>query len=133
MQFKLLTPHRSFFDGPVTSAVIPGLEGYIGFLDGHVPFVTPLGTGIVELTSAETIHLFGVSGGYFEFAANGCVLLAENAWVPEEIEPAQVSEELKLAEKALAQAGVDADQQLLKLAVDRATVRLELFRRVHPA
>ena len=54
MHFTLLTPQKTVFEGDIADAVVPGCEGYIGFLEGHVPFVTPLKTGVVEINTGQT-------------------------------------------------------------------------------
>jgi F-type H+-transporting ATPase subunit epsilon len=130
MLFKLLTPQKTFYNGEATSVVVPGRDGYFGFLDGHVPFVTLLKPGIVELITAKGLLLFGIAGGSFEFSSAGLFLLSEAAWTPEEIDPTLAATELKKAEADLAAAGETADLGSLTAAVECATVRVELAKRI---
>lgn len=101
MLFKLLTPTKTLFDGEADSAVVPGKDGYVGFLEDHVPFITPLKPGVVEIESGSRITRFAVHGGYFEFSATGMVVLAENAFTAKDVDVATEQENLAQAEKEL--------------------------------
>jgi F-type H+-transporting ATPase subunit epsilon len=132
MHLKLLTPQKTFYNGEATSVVIPGRDGYVGFLDNHVPFVTLLKSGIVELVTEKGLLLFGVAGGSFEFSPAGLFLLAEVAWAPEDINAVGAADDLKKAEANLAAAGEADDLGSLAAAVERANVRVELLKRITP-
>ncbi|MFC1849742.1 ATP synthase F1 subunit epsilon [candidate division CSSED10-310 bacterium] len=122
----VLTPTQTVFSGDVRSAMIPGTEGYAGFLEDHVPFVTPLKTGIVELVTEKEILYYAVAGGYFEFSTQGIVILTETAEQPQEIDLEQALEAKKIAEQNLVQAGEDGDLEVLAAEVEKAEVRVEI-------
>jgi len=126
MKFKLLTPQQTHFDADIKNAVIPGAEGYIGFLEGHVPYVTPVKTGIIEISADFGTHFFAVSGGYCEISSAGIVVLAEFAQGADDIDTEQVRNELRNAEEKLANADDETSLAALKHARDLAEVTLEL-------
>lgn len=132
MHFTLLTPQNTVFDGDIKDTVVPGIEGYIGFLEGHVPFVSPLKTGVLEINSNDKLSKYVVSGGgYLEVSSNGIIVLTENAEAVENIDPAQAKENLKLAEELLTKADENADINDLNAKLEEALVRAEAVESIH--
>jgi F-type H+-transporting ATPase subunit epsilon len=129
MKFKLLSPEKTIVDTEIANAVVPGAEGYIGFLEGHVPYVTPLKTGILEISGNQGHYFFAVCGGYCEVSSQGIVVLAEYAQKKDDIDPNASRAELKDAEDSISQAPEDADLSAMIQKKEWAEVRLELAQR----
>jgi F-type H+-transporting ATPase subunit epsilon len=60
----ILTPEKSVFSGPAEFIVLPGSEGELGVLPGHVALVASLRAGTVRVTAGGATRRFDVSAGF---------------------------------------------------------------------
>ena len=76
----IVTRESKLFSGDATMVVVPGVEGSMGFLQGHVPLVSPLADGLVrvEKQGGETVE-FLCSGGYVQVTGEKVIVLADKA------------------------------------------------------
>ena len=76
----IVTPAAKLYSDECTMVVVPGLEGSMGFLTGHVPLVSPLADGVVrvEKGGSETVE-FDCSGGYVQVTGDKVIVLADKA------------------------------------------------------
>ena len=49
MFIEIVSPEKTIFTGNITSAYLPGSEGFFQILDNHAPIVSTLKSGIIEL------------------------------------------------------------------------------------
>lgn len=49
MYIEIVSPEKTIFTGNITSAYLPGSEGFFQILDNHAPIVSTLKNGIIEL------------------------------------------------------------------------------------
>ena len=90
MQFDLVSPERLLASVNAISVQIPGTEGDLTAMPGHMPLITTIRPGILTITSAEGIHQFFVTGGFAEVGEN-VTILAEKAVPREEISQEEFS------------------------------------------
>lgn len=96
-----LGPKRRGLD--VTGVEIPGLEGELGVLPDHVPFVTPIIPGVVRFRDGEESVRIAVGAGFLEVGADGRVaVLVERALSPDEIDVAAAKQALTRVSAELA-------------------------------
>ena len=78
LTLKIVTPDEVYFEGPVASVVAPGIEGYLGVLRNHAPFVTTMGKGkLIYRDLAGKTETLRVEGGFFEVLKNRVLVLTE--------------------------------------------------------
>ncbi len=74
IKLDILTPLGPRRRGLEVSGVeIPGLNGELGVLPDHVPFVTPVIPGVVRFREGETSVRIAVGAGFLEIGAVGRV------------------------------------------------------------
>lgn len=96
-RLTLATPDKTYFDGPVTAVVCPGMKGSFGVLTGHAPMVAGLSTGILKLQAEEATRFFVIDGGLAEVDQQRAEILADNVAIAEdETQAEEKLEELKL-------------------------------------
>jgi F-type H+-transporting ATPase subunit epsilon len=78
MQFDLVSPERRLASMQVRAVHIPGTEGDLTAMPGHMPLIITLRPGILTVTSDEGEQQFVVTGGFAE-VGTGLTVLAENA------------------------------------------------------
>lgn len=78
MRVEIITPDKELYSGEAKSVVVPGVDGSLGFLNGHAPLITVLKSGDVKVTdNAGKEQLFPVNGGVVEVSNNSVIVLAE--------------------------------------------------------
>ena len=78
MQFDLVSPERRLASMSVQAVQIPGTEGDLTAMPGHMPLIITLRPGILTVTTDDSDQEFVVTGGFAE-VGEGLTVLAENA------------------------------------------------------
>ncbi|KQQ79617.1 F0F1 ATP synthase subunit epsilon [Aureimonas sp. Leaf324] len=104
-KFELVSPERLLLSEQVSAVVAPGSEGYFTAMPGHAPFMTTLKPGVVQATLANggERRIF-VQGGFADINPEGFTLLAEHAMPVEEINVADLDQQIRNTEEDLADA-----------------------------
>jgi len=122
LRFDLVSPERQLRSEAVEMVVVPGTEGDFGVLAGHVPIISTIRPGVIEVhkgTSAPE-RIF-ISGGICEVSSDRCTILADDAVDVATLDRAQLEQRLKDAEEDLADAKTD-------LASHRAAAAVAILR-----
>lgn len=101
----IVTPAAKLFSDEAYMVVVPGVEGEMGYLHGHVPLVSALSDGVVRIQSdkeATDRHRFALQGGYVEVAGDKVIILADRALPVSDIDAAAAREKLGELEAQLA-------------------------------
>lgn len=100
----IVTPEAKLYSDEAYLVVVPGVEGEMGFLQGHVPLVSVLADGVarVKTQSEGDAACFALHGGYVEVTGNKVIILADRAVPTEEIDANAVRERLVGIEADLA-------------------------------
>lgn len=86
----------------VFKVTVPTREGEITVLPQHMPLVSVLVPGIIELINKDgEKKVMSVSGGFIEVLRNKVVILADTAERAEEIDLVRAEEAIKRAEESL--------------------------------
>ncbi len=103
--FELVSPEKLLYSGEVEAVVVPGIEGLFTVMKDHAPVMTVLKAGVVEIDEAanKKTKLF-VRGGFADVAGGGLTILAESAKPLEELNAAQLAQEIQNAQEDLADA-----------------------------
>lgn len=78
-QLQVATPEQLLVDEQVTTAQIPGQEGYMGILPGHAPLLSALKPGLLTYEGGGGPHKIQIDGGFVEVFDNHVRVLAEGA------------------------------------------------------
>ena len=86
IRLEIVTPERLLLSEEVDDVTLPGSEGYLGILPGHLPLLTMLGVGVLSYRQGGQKYHFAVSGGFAEVLGDRVIVLAETAGALEEID-----------------------------------------------
>ncbi len=76
---KLLSPDASVIDGEASAVIIPGREGDFTALPLHMPVITSLRAGEIEVHQpGMKPRVFTVAGGFVDVGQHHCTILAED-------------------------------------------------------
>ncbi len=78
-KLEILTPKGAVFSDNVFHVNAPGKNGRFGVLVNHLPAMTLLGTGAVEVQARAGLLTFNISGGVAEVKNNVMTILTKNA------------------------------------------------------
>lgn len=81
----LVTPEKTVFELELDWIQIPAMDGYVGILPDHAPFVSLAGTGVVTCKGRNK-QIFTMAGGYFDIHNNQITILADVAEQLEDID-----------------------------------------------
>lgn len=101
IKFEVVTPERVVSKQQVLQATIPTESGEITVLPEHIPLVSILKPGVLELvTMDKKIEIISVSGGFVEVLRDKIVILADTAERAEDLDESLIIAAKERAEKA---------------------------------
>jgi F-type H+-transporting ATPase subunit epsilon len=125
IRLEIVTPERLLLSEDVDEVTIPGSEGYLGVLPGHLPLLTTIGVGILSYRQGGEKHNFAVNGGFAEVLGDRVILLAQTVEKPHEIDVARAQVAKQKAEKLLySKEEIDVEAAVGELM--RATTRIQV-------
>ena len=123
LALRLLTPEGAVFDDVAYMVVAPSVEGEVGILPRHTPFIAFLRMGETRITLPDDTRIvYATTEGYISVEQDQVLVLVEQAERAEDIDTARAQAALERANAALAEAG---DDEVARLAADRARRRAE--------
>lgn len=126
---EVVTPEKIFYKDEVHLVNIPGLQGELGILRGHMSLVVELKNGLVAVfDSAMALREnFIVSGGFAEINHKSVSILAEEAGFLKDFEVKQVSESLVKFNEDLEFCSSEVEKNLLIKKISYYQTILELL------
>lgn len=125
--FELVSPEEKLVSEPVKMAVIPGEDGELGVGAGHSSFVVSLKPGVVQLYTegeSEPRRIF-IAGGFADVTGENCTVLAEEAVNVNDLDKADIEQQIKNLNEDLGLAEEEADKRRIKnkLALEKARLQ----------
>lgn len=117
--FELVSPERLLESTEADMVVVPGSEGDFGVLAGHVPIISTLRPGVIEVHDGNTVRQrIMVTGGFAEVSNDRLTVLVEEAMPLADVSAAQLDGRIRQAQEAVSEAGdavakESAEKQLL--------------------
>ena len=99
----IVTRESKLYTGDATMVVVPGVQGSMGFLQGHEPLVSPLADGVVRVQlDGGTDLSYVCQGGYVQVTGEKVIVLADRALPVSDVDTARAREQLADATAKLA-------------------------------
>jgi F-type H+-transporting ATPase subunit epsilon len=126
---SVVAPDKSVVEQHVTSAILPGVEGYFGVLAGHVPLIAALKAGLLEYVDrVGTRHFVYVGGGFADVNGHKVTVVADEAQEAREIDLNRAEESLEEARRALRDDQGSTSKEDAVTEVERAMNRVRAAR-----
>ena len=88
IQVDIVTPEKKIFsENNILSVTVPGIEGDMGILNNHIPIITFLRPGTIQIQAQNKDSSFFISDGVLEFSNNVLTILASEIYDLATIEP----------------------------------------------
>jgi len=98
-KFEIVTPERIVLKEEVRQIVVPTTSGEITVLPGHIPLISSLESGVIEVKNEKgDVRVMSVSGGFLEVLKKKVVILADTAERAEELDEERIDEARRRAE-----------------------------------
>lgn len=93
IKFEIVTPEKSVLKREVISVTIMTTSGEITVLADHIPLVTVLKPGVLEMKDEDgEIEIMSLSGGFMEVMRDKIVVLADTAERASELDENRIEE-----------------------------------------
>ncbi|OGI27121.1 MAG: ATP synthase F1 subunit epsilon [Candidatus Moranbacteria bacterium RIFOXYB1_FULL_43_19] len=109
IKFKIVTPERTVFEDQIDQVTLPTADGEITVLPNHIPLISILVPGELDVKAGGKEIAMAVSGGMIEVQKNEITILADTAERAEEIDVKRAEEAKDRAEK-LKEERIQADE-----------------------
>jgi F-type H+-transporting ATPase subunit epsilon len=108
--FDLVSPERLLLSTDADMVTIPGADGYMGVMAGHMPLVSTLRPGMIDVLAGGKDERFFIRGGFAEVSPTKLTVLAEEAIPMSEMDIAVLDQRIRDAEEDLAAAKTDQER-----------------------
>ena len=93
--------------------VVPGIEGYMGILKDHIPIISFLKPGIIDVKLNNEIFNFYVDDGIVEFKDNSLSILTSLIFNLKDFDKSFIKDKLEETQKTLLDQNIDDQSKFL--------------------
>lgn len=131
LQCNVVSAKETVYSGDINMLVAAGIEGEIGILPGHIPFITLLKPGTLQITEpngeVETVY---VSGGILEVQPNIVTVLADTAIRAKDLDEAKIKEARRQAQELLQNQKANVDTTAALMALAESLAQLQTLQKI---
>ncbi|MCQ2978561.1 MAG: F0F1 ATP synthase subunit epsilon [Clostridia bacterium] len=124
IKLNIVTPSRNFYDGEANMVIVKTVDGEVGIMPDHIPLVSILDVGMVDIKEGNEIKSATVNMGFIQVVNNEVSIFTDSAEWPEEIDIDRAKSAKERAEQRLKEKAADLDQKRAELALKRALNRI---------
>ena len=110
---EIISPDQSVLKEETVEVTIPGFEGEMGVLKNHVPFITFLRPGMINIQSENKERNFFIEEGTVEFSNNNLLILSSSVISSENFNKDFFDKEISDSEKKINQDEIDDKEKYL--------------------
>jgi F-type H+-transporting ATPase subunit epsilon len=126
IHLEIITAERVVLSDDVDQINAPTKDGRIGILPRHMPLLTILDAGELDIIKNGETTPFAVTGGFMEVLPNRVTILADSADRADEIDEARAEAARKRAEELLSGQQSDRDIKIAEAELRKALVQLKV-------
>lgn len=130
LKLEIVTPSAVVYSEDVSLVALPGRQGDMGIYPNHVPLMTKVAAGEVEVTRDGQKEMLAVGEGFAEVTGDRVSILTDMAALEAEIDEAKAEEALNAAEDRLKGESLSDEQVIAaEAAAAAALAQLKVKRR----
>ncbi|HMO56651.1 MAG TPA: F0F1 ATP synthase subunit epsilon [Roseiflexaceae bacterium] len=126
IHLEIVTAERVVLSDEVDQINAPTKDGRIGILPRHMPLLTILDVGELDIIKNGEVTAFAVTGGFMEVLPTRVTILADAADRADEIDEARAEEARRRAEALLSQRRSDQEMALAEAELRKALIQLKV-------
>lgn len=117
-KFELVSPERILMSADAEQVIVPGAEGEFTVLPLHAPVISALRPGVIRASLSDGKKRIYVRSGFADVTPQALTILAERAFIVDEIDPEMLEQELDAVQAALDSANDDEARLHLAIAIE---------------
>ena len=130
LQCNVVSAKETIYSGEISMLIASGVEGEVGILPGHIPFITLLKPGAMQIkTSNGNDEMVYVSGGVLEVQPHLVTVLADTAVRANDLDEAKILEARRHAEQTLQNQKADIDTSAASAALAESLAQLQTLQK----
>ena len=130
LQGNVVSAKETIYSGEISMLIATGVEGEVGILPGHIPFITLLKPGTMQIkTSNGNDEMVYVSGGVLEVQPHLVTVLADTAVRANDLDEAKILEARRHAEQTLQNQKADIDTSAASAALAESLAQLQTLQK----
>jgi F-type H+-transporting ATPase subunit epsilon len=132
IKFEVVTPEKTVLKKQILQVTVPTEDGEITVLPEHIPLMSILKPGVIEIKLEDgELELMSVSGGFVEVMRDKIVILADTAERADELDEVRIEEARARAEARKKELENVDDVQFANIAVqlEKEMARLKALTR----
>ena len=115
-KIEIISPDKSIYSGKTDEVILPCFEGQVTILKDHIPFITFLRPGFIEIGKDEKFY---VEDGTVEFSNNNLLILSATIQNLKNIKTEQKNLMIKEAESKISSNQIsDKQKYILNYKID---------------
>lgn len=126
IHLEIVTAERVVMSDDVDQINAPTKDGRVGILPRHMPLLTILDVGELDIIKNGVSTPFAISGGFMEVLPTRVTILADTVERADEIDEARAEEARRRAEERRQQSQSDRDMALAEIELRKAMIRLQV-------
>lgn len=126
MHLEIITAERVVLSDEVDQINVPTKDGRIGILPRHMPLLTILDVGVLDIIKNGETTPFAVTGGFMEVLPTRVTILADSADRADEIDEARAEAARQRAEELLSEQHSERDMKIAEAEMRKALVQLKV-------
>ena len=131
LQCNVVSAKETIYSGEISMLIATGVEGEVGILPGHIPFITLLKPGTMQIkTSNGNDEMVYVSGGVLEVQPHLVTVLADTAVRANDLDEAKILEARRHAEQTLQNQKADIDTSAALAALAESLAQLQTLQKL---
>ena len=116
---EIVSPSKLILKSEVTEVTIPSYEGQMGILKDHIPLITFLRPGIIDISKNSENKFFFVEEGTVEFMNNNLLILSSTIKRLKDLDKNSIDLLIKNSEKQMSNDEIsDKEKYLLAYKID---------------
>ena len=129
LKLEIVTPEAKIYSEDVDMVTLPGVEGEMGIFPMHVPLMTQLVAGEIDVRKNGQDFFLAVGDGFVEVTGDRVSILTDMAIKAENIDEAKAEEARKRAEARLAEKLTAEEMAATNAALAQTLAQLNVKRR----
>ncbi len=100
IKFEIVTPERTVLKEDIKQVTVPTTSGEITILPDHIPLISLLQAGVIEIKQISNAReVMSISGGFIEVMKDKVVILADTAERAIELDEDRIKDAYERAQK----------------------------------
>lgn len=131
LQCNVVSARETIYTGEISMLIATGVEGEVGILAGHTPFITLLRPGSMQIKTKDgSDEMVYISGGVLEVQPHLVTVLADTAVRAHDLDEAKILEKRREAEQLLQNQKADIDTSAALASLAESVAQLQTLQKI---